>query len=188
MSQLRFPESEPLPAFWTEKSHPLYNHRTTSTLPSDSEIVIIGSGFAGACIAFHLLFPRNSPIPVPSPSITILEARGGCSGATGRNGGHLKPDTYFNVLKYIKLYGIEEAKRIARLEARGVKGVKELVEREGWNEQCDFMLTRAVDVCLDDEHAKACEAAWRALRQTDYDGLEDVQFHSARNAEKVGPC
>ncbi|SPC64322.1 uncharacterized protein UHOD_05019 [Ustilago sp. UG-2017b] len=63
--------------------------------PSQSDVVIIGSGITGVSCALHLI---NS-LPSSSSSlekteggvrtITIVEARQFCSGATGRNGGHL---------------------------------------------------------------------------------------------------
>lgn len=51
-----------------------------------SDVVIIGSGITGISCAYHLAqsLPHNS-------SITVIEARSFCSGATGRNGGHLTP-------------------------------------------------------------------------------------------------
>uniref|UniRef100_L2G0X2 FAD dependent oxidoreductase superfamily protein n=1 Tax=Colletotrichum fructicola (strain Nara gc5) TaxID=1213859 RepID=L2G0X2_COLFN len=91
----------------------------------------------------------------------LRQARKVCSGASGRNGGHVKPDTYFNVPKYTKLYGAGEAAKLAAFEASNVYAVKELVGSEGLD--CDFDLTRAVDVYLDPEHAKQTEAAYREL-------------------------
>lgn len=53
----------------------------TVTFPAECDIVIIGAGYAGASVAYHLVEDNPSP-----PSIMILEARQACSGATGRNG------------------------------------------------------------------------------------------------------
>ncbi|KAI8297025.1 putative oxidoreductase OrdL [Colletotrichum sp. SAR11_240] len=155
-TNMRAPVANPVTSFWNSSPRALDDHRTTPDLPASSDVVIIGAGFAGVATAYHIL--KDNPSP---PSITILEARKVCSGASGRNGGHVKPDTYFNVPKYTKLYGADEAAKLAAFEASNVYAVKELVESEGLD--CDFHLTRAVDVYLDPEHAKQTEAAYREL-------------------------
>jgi glycine/D-amino acid oxidase-like deaminating enzyme len=53
------------------------------TLPKTSDIVVIGSGITGTSVAKFLL--DGSDVN----HVTLLEARTLCSGATGRNGGHL---------------------------------------------------------------------------------------------------
>lgn len=80
-----FPVDNPTVPFWKVESDPLDELRTTSELPQESDIVIIGAGYAGVSIAYHLL-KSQSQQDKPRPSITILEARQICSGATGRNG------------------------------------------------------------------------------------------------------
>jgi len=67
-------------SFWHSQLHDLDGFRSTADLPTVSDIVIIGSGYAGVATAYHLLEAGSTA------SITLLEARGVCSGATGRNG------------------------------------------------------------------------------------------------------
>ncbi|EST05031.1 FAD dependent oxidoreductase [Kalmanozyma brasiliensis GHG001] len=66
------------------------------TLPSHSDVVIIGAGITGVSTALHLVEAAPSSIS----SITLIEARGFCTGATGRNGGHL---TAVSALAYTDL-------------------------------------------------------------------------------------
>ncbi|KAK1460213.1 FAD dependent oxidoreductase superfamily protein [Colletotrichum melonis] len=174
----RTPVSNPVPSFWNAAPRPLDDHRTTPDPPAASDIVIVGAGFAGVATAYHIL--KDNPSP---PSITILEARKVCSGASGRNGGHVKPDTYFQVPKYTKLFGPEQAAALAAFEASNVYAVKELVESEGLD--CDFHLTRAVDVYLDPEHAKETEAAYRELVKAGVVNMKDVAFTPKKDAERV---
>jgi glycine/D-amino acid oxidase-like deaminating enzyme len=47
--------------------------------------VIIGAGYSGVSLAYHL-YKQLSHADQPDPAITVLEARQICSGATGRNG------------------------------------------------------------------------------------------------------
>lgn len=174
----RGPVANPVPSFWLAEPLPLDDHRTTRELPQSCDILIIGAGFAGVATAYHIL--KDNPNP---PSIVILEARKVCSGASGRNGGHVKPDTYFNVTKYASMFGIEVAAQLAAFEASHVLAMKDLVEREGLD--CDFQLTRAVDVYLDPEHARQTEAAYRALLKTGAVNMSDVGFVPKKDAERV---
>jgi hypothetical protein len=52
------------------------------TLPEIADILIIGSGITGSCIAYNLLQDQQNH----GKKIVMLEARQACSGATGRNG------------------------------------------------------------------------------------------------------
>lgn len=174
----RSPVANPVPSFWTSTPGELDNHRSTPELPSTSDVVIIGGGFAGVATAYHIL--KDNPHP---PSIVLLEARTVCGGATGRNGGHVKPDTYFNVPKYAALHGAAAAAELAAFEAANVYAVKALVEREGLD--CDFHLTRAVDVYLDPAHARDTEAAYRELVRGGVVDMRDVAFTPRRDAERV---
>ncbi|KAF4313992.1 putative FAD dependent oxidoreductase superfamily protein [Botryosphaeria dothidea] len=176
------PYPYPVPAsvtpFWRTELHALDSARTTPDLPDEADIVIIGAGYAGASTAYHLL--KDNPSP---PKIVILEAREACSGATGRNGGHLKPDVYFQVPKYTALFGAAAADELALFEASQVLAVKELVERERID--CDFVLTRAVDVCLDAEHAAKCKREYRELQRAGRPSVRDVYFAEGEQAEIV---
>lgn len=180
----RGPVPNPTSSFWTAEPRLLDSHRSTPDLPETCDVLIVGAGFAGVATAYHLL--KDNPKP---PSIVLLEARSVCSGASGRNGGHVKPDTYFNVTKYANLFGLEAAAQLAAFEASHVHAIKDLVEAE--NIDCDFHLTRAIDVYLSPEHAKKTEEAYRALLKTSAVNLSDVGFVPKEDAERVSywsPC
>ena len=85
MSSKHLPVADGMLPFWRTDPHPLDNYRSSEELPDQSDIVIIGAGYAGSSVAHHILNlvkPGSKP-----PSIVILEARQACSGATARNGG-----------------------------------------------------------------------------------------------------
>ncbi|KAG8534090.1 uncharacterized protein KY384_000933 [Bacidia gigantensis] len=65
----------------------LLGHRTTEELPSEADVVIVGSGITGASAARFLLEDKRAK----GLEIVMLEAREVCWGATGRNGGHCQP-------------------------------------------------------------------------------------------------
>lgn len=178
LSSSRLPVPNPVPSFWLKEPQELDDHRTTPDLPTACDVLIVGSGYAGTATAYHII--KDNPNP---PSIVILEARKAASGATGRNGGHVKPDTYFNVPKYTNLYGPEMAAKLAAFESSQVLAVKALVEREQID--CDFHLTRTFDVYLDAQNAKDTEAAYRELVKAGVVDMKDVAFTSKKDAERV---
>ncbi|PVU86491.1 hypothetical protein BB559_006494 [Furculomyces boomerangus] len=97
------PSKNPSRSAWLDEN-PLKNYKHSDSLPSYSDVVIIGSGFSGASTSYHLLVDprtrlsnirRSADQPLSDGKlVTLLEAREACSGATGRNGGHLIPANY----------------------------------------------------------------------------------------------
>lgn len=75
-----FPRDNPTISYWQDPPDEIADLRSTAELPQDADIVIIGSGISGACIAYNIL-ARS-----PNTKVVILEARQACSGASGRNG------------------------------------------------------------------------------------------------------
>lgn len=81
-----YPQPNPTKSFWIEEGpDTLKGHRTTEDLPCETDVVIIGSGYSGTSVAVNLMFKDNI-----HHKIIMLEARDVCSGATGRNGGHIR--------------------------------------------------------------------------------------------------
>ena len=70
-------------SFWRTQPDPLDNHQTTTELPKEADILIIGGGYVGASAAYRLLAENPQS---PTPQVVLVEARELCSGATGRNG------------------------------------------------------------------------------------------------------
>lgn len=78
------PHTKPTVSSWQTPPHPELADIQSPSLPSETDTVIIGSGITGCSVASTLLERE------PNSTVTILEARMICSGATGRNGGHVK--------------------------------------------------------------------------------------------------
>jgi len=89
------PASRPTVSSWLVPPDSLANYRSSAVLPSHVvDVVIIGSGFSGTSVAWHLLHGDDEP-RTKYMSCLMLEARDICSGATGRNGPQppdLQPD------------------------------------------------------------------------------------------------
>jgi hypothetical protein len=81
LGRASLPTPDSTRAFWhSEPSSVLLHHRTTPSVPTKADVVIIGSGICGASAAFHL---RES-FPSGNRNVVMLEAREACWGATGR--------------------------------------------------------------------------------------------------------
>lgn len=176
---MSLPHPKPLQSFWTSKPYRLRTHRTTTDLPTTADVVIIGSGYSGAATAFHLLKPSEN-----RPSVVILEARETCSGASGRNGGHLKPDPYLAAARWSQAYGAAMAAEMVEFEMRQLWHVKKLVDEEKID--CDFELTRAMDVFVDPVTAKPAIEAWKKMAALGFPFSQDLHVVSdGARAERI---
>lgn len=171
------PAPSSLDSFWRSQLDPLDDLRSTSELPASSDIVIIGAGYAGIATAYHLLEAGSTS------SITILEARGTCSGATGRNGGHLRPDLYGHIPTYIKRYGVETAAELAEFEIAHVQAIKAIVTKEKID--CDFTLTRTVDVWCNQDAADKAKVVYEQMVAHGLKYMDDVDFTTGPAAEGI---
>jgi FAD dependent oxidoreductase len=79
--QASLPTANSTKSFWhSDPSKTLLGHRTTAALPTQANIVIIGSGISGSCAAHFLRQDDRGK----GLDIVMLEAREACWGATGR--------------------------------------------------------------------------------------------------------
>ncbi|KAL3472047.1 FAD dependent oxidoreductase [Aspergillus californicus] len=180
MTSNSFPVPNSITPFWRSEPDSIDNHRSTEALPETSDIVVIGAGYAGASTTFHILEQCD---PSSRPSVVILEARQACSGATGRNGGHLKPDVYNAITTFAQRYGFEAAAEMAAFETAHVPAIQSLVEQE--NIACDLQVTQAHDVQLDEKHTAKLRNGYEALLANGSVVTKTATYTSGKEAEKV---
>ncbi|KAJ5125126.1 FAD dependent oxidoreductase [Penicillium atrosanguineum] len=171
------PVDNPGECFWQMAGHDLSNYRSTDKLPDHSDIVIIGAGYAGVATAYHLAQEHGEL----AGSITILEARSACSGATGRNGGHLRPDLYGHIPTFIDRAGAKAGAEIAEFEIAHVKAMKKFIEEE--NIDCDFTMARSFDVWCNKEAAKKAKAIYDYMVSEKFAHMDDVAFYTGDQVE-----
>lgn len=176
------PVNNPTEPFWQTELHELHNHRSTETLPESCDVVIIGAGYSGVSTAYNLV-KGDANNDSPELSVTILEARGACSGATGRNGGHVRPDLAGHIPTFIRRYGLEAGEEYAKYEISHLKAIKKIIEEEKID--CDFILTRTCNVFLDEGVADQARIVHDALVKAGLDYMDDAQFISGKAAEGV---
>ncbi|WRT68995.1 uncharacterized protein IL334_005977 [Kwoniella shivajii] len=179
------PESRPLQggmsvSHWlgTVRSNPLLDHRTTKELPSSSEVVIIGSGLSGALAALNLLESENPP-----KSILMLEARELCSGATGRNAGHCKPDIWRGYIEYSKRFGSEQALKILANEKETRDALVRFVTDN--NVDCEVWNGKTFDVMMDPEVVAKAARSMEAFKAAGGDASSIDVITDPKEAERV---
>ncbi|SCZ99540.1 BZ3500_MvSof-1268-A1-R1_Chr3-1g06079 [Microbotryum saponariae] len=202
------PHPHPLPTYWSDKfTSPFQHHNAeVTTLPSKAEVVIVGSGMTGLWallgvvegVLERLRRPtgarsriRRSEVEVGSSSSTtnrstykviVLEARDFASGATTRNGGHLTGLPLLHFSDWRKLVGVQDAKRMVRLEASSIELIKGLCKREGWGEEVD--LVEGGNVHLFDT-VEEMESVRNSLDEARRCGLEVGSEYKWLTAEEV---
>jgi hypothetical protein len=174
-----FPANNPGETFWQSTRHKLHDHRSTEQLPKHSDIVIVGAGYAGVSTAYHLVKDHGDV----NKSITILEARGACSGATGRNGGHARPDFYGHIPTYIDRAGARAGAEIAEFEINNLRALKRIIEQEKID--CDFTLARSIDVWCNAEAAEKAKSVYDRMVAEGFEYMDDVVFYTGETVEGV---
>lgn len=149
------PSPSPTSSYWLDDPPfpELVNVRSPE-LPSHADVLIIGSGITGAAVS------RSVLSSLPKSRVVVLEARQLCSGATGRNGGHIKASPHEMFPRWRKTVGTEGAAALARFQLRTLDVLTKLCEEEGI-QMAECRRVETVDLFLD------AEAAERAVKQAE---------------------
>ncbi|KAH8698743.1 FAD dependent oxidoreductase-domain-containing protein [Talaromyces proteolyticus] len=141
-------------SFWLQTPHPTLSKIQLSNLPSSADTVIIGSGITGASVARTLLQcrERNSSIPSSEnePSVVMLEARDICSGATGRNGGHIL-ETADDYVHLANDFGEDAAKKIMKFRLAHLQTILDVADELMIREECQARKVQFLSVYFDEE-------------------------------------
>ncbi|KIP02321.1 hypothetical protein PHLGIDRAFT_112157 [Phlebiopsis gigantea 11061_1 CR5-6] len=136
------PVPNPTQSFWLRDPgvQPAPAHGSTGELTSEADVCIIGSGITGVSAAYHLAKAvARAGEQGTSLSVVVLEARDFCSGATGRNGGHLTAHAYSDFRALKARYGTDEALRAIEIERYTVNEVYRILTEENKVEHVDFV-------------------------------------------------
>jgi glycine/D-amino acid oxidase-like deaminating enzyme len=174
------PRSKSTRPYWLNNEHSLARQQST-TFPNSADIVIIGSGITGLRVASTLLEE------LPDVSIVVLEARTLCSGATGRNGGHLITPGPLMYSKLKKDFGKESALKIVRVMQETVDEVAALAI-EVAPEESEIRRIQRLRTYVDQDLFEV-EQKSVAEYETDYPKAAGrVKFISGDSCLQVGLC
>ena len=95
----------------------------------------------------------------------------------------MKPDPYYRAAGALEKHGKAAAEEVASFEARQVKEIQKLVEEE--NIDCDFVVTRATDVCLYEAAKRDLKSGLEKLKQAGISTASEVFYSDERSAEGV---
>lgn len=153
------PVDNPTVSYWMQKPPFPEICDIQGDLPEEADVVIVGSGITGAAAARTLLELSSSKTGL---NIVVLEARQLCSGATARNGGHIKCAPHEEFARLRRMLGEEKARKVVRMEMRHLDVLKGLGEEMGFGEVREV---ETVDVCLDGEVFEKLKRSVRELKE-----------------------
>ncbi|KDR71753.1 hypothetical protein GALMADRAFT_253501 [Galerina marginata CBS 339.88] len=172
--RVSLPVEKPTQSFWldTHGANPLAEEGSTGILTQDADVCVIGSGITGVSAAWHLskiLGKEEGLDSGESTSVVILEARQFCSGATGRNGGHLTRNVFSSFLARQAAHDTSEATKSYILEQYTSDALVRFVADRNLEEEVDLVEGGHVTVFrYKDEETEAREN-WEAAKAAGLD-------------------
>ncbi|KAI9923439.1 hypothetical protein MW887_009320 [Aspergillus wentii] len=190
ISKPSLPCSNPTVSFWQQNPiFPELVNIQSDTFPENADIVIIGSGVSGASIAYTVLTElqaKGSGMIPKGFKLVIFEARELCSGATGRNGGHIKHSPYYTYAGYKKRFGRERAKKLLQFERLAFPTQLGLAKGNGF-EDAEAREVETLDIFADEDMWKKAKEMVKQLSSDNPEAAEDIQIYEAEDGcQKFG--
>jgi hypothetical protein len=178
------PVPNPSKSYWQEDPpFPNLVDVQSPDLPTTADIVVIGSGISSASVAYSIL--NQSHKRGTSPEIVVLEARNLCSGATGRNGGHIKCSPYVEYAGLKARFGVERAKKLLNFQRRHLAVILDFVQQDEDLRISEAREVQTVDVFTDENMWNKAKKMVQGLRQDAPSMAEDIVVHDGTEACEV---
>jgi hypothetical protein len=152
------PNQNPTDSYWQRDSpFPELTNASSPELLKTADVAIIGSGIAGAAVARSLLHERRRRNIDTNEKIVVVEARELSSGATARNGGHIKAGPYEAFARFCKGFSKDRAAALTRFRIQHLESLLSICHSEGI-EAAEAREVETIDLFLDNEaYKKAVE-------------------------------
>ncbi|KAJ4379002.1 hypothetical protein N0V86_005879 [Didymella sp. IMI 355093] len=127
---------------------------------------------------------RSAGMKEEGPRVLLIDARQLCSGATGRNGGHVKVQV--NTLLNMPGSGDDGGKKRTQFQAyvsRVMREIKHIVEEEQLD--CEFELRRSFDVFTDGQQASEIYDKYETARKDGEAWTQKVSWIGPESAARV---
>ncbi|KAF4151317.1 hypothetical protein CNMCM6069_004140 [Aspergillus lentulus] len=170
LSDPGLPTPNPTSSFWLRSPHSDLAKTQSPKLPAEADIVIIGSGVTGTSIARTLLESRKPRNNGPGqertsrPAIVMLEARDICSGATGRNGGHIL-ETAEEFADLEEAHGTDAARKILRFRLAHLRELLAVAEEYGLTETAQARKVQFLSVYFNQKGWSEARHRFQRLRE-----------------------
>lgn len=150
-------------------------------IPTKADIVIIGSGITAAACLYNLAANDDNE----KLRIAVLEARGICTGATGRNGGHICRAEGTGLRELVEKVGHDEAIPLSHLGTRNRDLMLAAISKLGIAEKVDLQLTgtRVVFASEEERLTYLQELAFAK----EIDETYEARVLDSEDLQKVGP-
>ncbi|EXM11582.1 FAD dependent oxidoreductase-domain-containing protein [Fusarium oxysporum II5] len=150
--------------YWIENFPISLDDRFASApLPEEVDVAIIGSGITGAAAAYRLSQKQ------PELRVAVLEARSLCSGATGRNGGHIGRPEVYGYRELAKTFGTEDALRMRKMVLKNRDMMIECISQLDAAEKVDLRLNGTMVVFASQEERQKFEDDLNYAREQGYE-------------------
>ncbi|WOO82646.1 putative oxidoreductase OrdL [Vanrija pseudolonga] len=177
------PRKDPTKSYWIEQAPSPLKDFQSGPLPERTDVLIIGAGYTAATLAYWLR--AFSPADAV-PSITVLDARDICGGATGRNGGQLRPISFDAYADWAATYGRDTARELIEHEVAHIPAFEALVAAEKLD--CDLHVSRTWSAYMTDEEAAKGVAQVEGMRAAEGGWVDRVvgDVVATRDPEEAG--
>ncbi|KAL1607577.1 hypothetical protein SLS59_002546 [Nothophoma quercina] len=192
MTRQILPVPNPVTSYWQSVSHPLADLRSSPRLPEKCDIAVVGAGLAGVLSAYHILKATAlveegrtaGERKREGVNVVLLDARCLCSGATGRNGGHIKVQvrTLLNLPDSDKENGRKRTD-FQDYVSRVMLELKRIAEKEDLD--CEFELRRSFDVFTDKDEASTIYARYLEALRNGEAWTQNVSWIGEQRAAQV---
>ncbi|RXW20482.1 hypothetical protein EST38_g5370 [Candolleomyces aberdarensis] len=172
------PVASPSKSFWLDSpgANPLAKVGSEGELTTDADVCIIGSGITGVSAAYHLARLLERKGGEANRTVVILEARDFCSGATGRNGGHLRPNPFSGFARRAALYGVEDAVKSYDLEEYTTQELLRIIRENGASEEVDLVSEGRVTLLMTPEEEESARVDFEAAKAAGLGRLDSVKW------------